>query len=315
MDPMQIDILSLPKCALNLAYEEWYFARFEHESLRLWVNPKSVVVGKHQNAMAECHFHFCRTENIPVVRRISGGGTVYHDPGNVNFSFFRWVQKDKMIDYDRSLNLIHRALQEMGYPVVMNERHDLFLDGHKISGNAQHLKKGRSLHHGTILYDADLDALRLAIKRPSGKFEDKSVRSVRSPIANLRAYKDVGGTEAFIRLLHEALSSLGMVSKAFPCDEPALQDLMDEKYSLDRWNYGYSPHYVFTNRAAGLEIEMEVNRGGVIAEIKVYKDKRAMTEVETTLLGSLHTYQDLSNRISALKLDAQTKASLMQVMF
>ncbi|MEQ9187113.1 MAG: lipoate--protein ligase family protein [Cryomorphaceae bacterium] len=315
MDPMQIDILSLPTCALNLAYEEWYFTRFERESLRLWVNPKSVVVGKHQNALAECHFHFCRTENIPVVRRISGGGTVYHDPGNVNFSFFRWVQKDRMIDYDRSLNLILRALQSMGYPVEMNERHDLFLEGNKISGNAQHLKKGRSLHHGTILYDADLDALRSAIKRPTGKFEDKSVRSVRSPIANLREYKDIGSTEEFIQLLNEALSALGMVPKSFPQDERVLHRLIDEKYSKDDWNYGYSPHYTFTNQAAGLEIEMEVNRGGAIAEVKVYRDKRAMTEVETALSGALHTYQELSKRIDELHLDAQTKSSLMYVLF
>lgn len=261
MDRMLLDILHLPTCAENLAYEEWYFAQFERETLRLWVNPRSVVVGKHQNALSECHFHFCRTHHIPIVRRISGGGTVYHDPGNVNFSFFRWVQKEKMIDYDRSLNMIHKALQSLGYPVEMNERHDLFLEGQKISGNAQHLKKGRSLHHGTLLYDADLDLLRSSIKRPSGVFEDKAVRSVRSPINNLRSYKDLGDTPSFLQKLHATLIELNFEEAALPLEREALNDAIKERYDSDDWNFGYSPHYVFRNAYKAFTVELEVERG------------------------------------------------------
>ncbi|NQV52999.1 MAG: lipoate--protein ligase [Flavobacteriales bacterium] len=315
MDRMLLDILHLPTCAENLAYEEWYFTQFEQESLRLWVNPHAVVVGKHQNALSECNFHFCHEHRIPIVRRISGGGTVYHDPGNVNFSFFRWVQKEKMIDYDRSLNMIHKALQTLGYPVEMNERHDLFLEGKKISGNAQHLKKGRSLHHGTLLYDADLNLLRSSIKRTSGVFEDKAVRSVRSPISNLRAYKDLGDTPAFLQKLHAALIDLDFEEGALPLERELLDVAIDERYDSDDWNFGYSPHYVFRNEHKTFTVALEVERGGIIQNAEIRHTGESMESIERQLLGQKHHYAVVEAVLSAAELAPEDTRSLLTALF
>lgn len=293
MDTTIVSIASLKTSHQNLAYEEWLFEHFETTSLRLWLNPPSVVVGKHQNAMSECNAQYCLANDIPMIRRISGGGTVYHDLGNVNFSFFRYVSKDKLIDYDSGLGLIEKALQHLGYPVQMNERHDLYLGDLKVSGNAQHVRKGRSLHHGTILYDANLDQLRASIKRSNGTFEDKAVRSVRSPIGNLREHLDLGEPEDFISSLQRALIDLGATEGELPIDHSEIDRLARDKYSLETWNFGYSPSYIYRNEEKDLILELQVARGGLIEKASVVESGKADKTIEDQLIGLNHYPEEM----------------------
>lgn len=292
---MRLLDLSYPSAEENLAFEEWYFQHFEEETLRIWINPPSVISGKHQNVLAECNLHACRELKIPVLRRISGGGTVYHDPGNINFSFFRFVNRNKMIDYDRSLNLIQNVLIKLGFPVSMSARHDLFLGEHKVSGNAQHLRSGRVLHHGTILYDADLDHLRVAIKRTSGSFIDKGVKSVRSPIANLRAFKDLGSTENFKSKLMDAFHFEGLLDLSIIPESSKIAELINTKYTQDQWNFGYSPTYDYSNEIGALNCKIKAARGGEILDIEILENGIRLTELEHILIGKNHFLDEVKS--------------------
>lgn len=278
----------------NLAFEEYFFDHFEEDTLRLWINPASVVVGKHQNAMAEANVRFCVENNIPVIRRISGGGTVYHDLGNINFSFFRRMPEDKLIDYHRNLDIVHALLNQLGFPVHISPRHDLFLNDFKISGNAQHVKRGKSLHHGTILYDANLGALSAGIKRTSGDFIDKGVKSVRSQITNLRAFHDLGDTNNFYNKLTDGFLNLGFETLELNTDsvQQALESYLP-KYHQESWNYGYSPNYMFSNSFSGYHSEMSVARGGKIEHISVSNANGNWIELENILIGKNHFYKEL----------------------
>jgi lipoate-protein ligase A len=255
--------------AANLAYEEWLFDHFEEDILRIWINPPSVIVGKHQNAMAEANVPFCLDNQIPVLRRISGGGTVYHDFGNVNFSFFRLLQSERMIDYDRNLNIIKKALHQLGYPVSMSARHDLFLEDFKVSGNAQHMRKGKSLHHGTLLYDANRAVLGSAIKRENGSYIDKGVKSVRSNIANLRMFKDLGSTQSFAAALMKQLELQGYHTQPVEAPQKEIEHLVATKYALETWNFGYSPGFQMQRQTDTYFVDAEVLRGGATKKLTV----------------------------------------------
>ena len=212
---------------------------------------------------------YCVKHGIPVLRRISGGGTVYHDRGNINFSFFRPADEKEPINYLQNLQIVQQALQELGYPVEINDRHDLVLEGFKISGNAQHVRKKRALHHGTLLYDADIEVLRQAIKRSSGEVLHKAVNSVRSRSRNLRSYLDLGPVPAFVGKLEEVLAAIcGKPAFASTPPSRALGELVENRYRQEAWNYGYGPAYILQRslRIGGNthQIQLEVARGGRI---------------------------------------------------
>lgn len=288
---MKILALSFATAEENLAFEEWYFEHFEEETLRIWRSPKSIVVGKHQNALAEVELNFCLENKIPVIRRISGGGTVYHDLGNINFSFFRFVEKEKMIDYVRNLDIIKETLVKLSFDVHMSARHDLFLGETKISGNAQHVKRGRALHHGTLLYDADLSALSSGIKRQKGAFVDRSVKSVRSPIANLIQHNNLGNTEEFqTKLISQLSASFGFKILDFE----KIPDLDLEKYHKNEWNFGYSPNYTFEKKEGDWHAKLEVERGGKIKDAIISKNGIHEKELSERLQGKHHFHKELS---------------------
>lgn len=294
----------------NLAFEEWYFRHFEEETIRIWRNPSSVILGKHQNAYAESNFLHCQESNTPIIRRISGGGTVYHDLGNINFSFFRFVDTENPISYVKNLELIKGCLKLMGYDVIISPRNDLFVGNYKVSGNAQHLSKGRVLHHGTILYDTNKPALDLAIKRSFGRYIDKSVKSVRSSVINLREVLDLGSTSEFLLKLIDALKTQTQPT-TFRFEKP--DDELLKKYHDPNWNFHYGPGYVFYSDDSIFPISLEVDRGGLIRNAT--SPDLNINDIVSRFIQCKHSKKELNEVLGQLNLDLRYRNSLLKKLF
>lgn len=247
----------------NLAFEEWYFNHFNRPSLRLWHSPRSVVIGKHQNAFAECRLTAAANGGVPVLRRISGGGTVYHSEGNLNFSFFQFSTDAP--SYEQNLSMIVKSLAEMGFNTTPNERHDLLLDGLKISGNAQHRSRGRQLHHGTLLYDVDSMAVGEFLKPENVAVAGYAVKSRRAKVGCLRQARDAGPWKDFYEQWRKGLSAESGLSET---DEAAVNALANSKYSDDAWNLTYGPGFTQTIQTRLGPLTFHIERGAMLVKIE-----------------------------------------------
>lgn len=251
----------------NLAAEEYFLKNFQEDVFVLWRSRPSVVVGKHQNALAEINHEFVRKNQIPVARRLSGGGTVFHDPGNVNFTFIRNVANISEVNFKVFTVPVVDALGKLGVEAYTTGRNDLLIDGKKISGNAEHVHKNRVLHHGTLLFDSRLEALKGALKVDLSRFEDKAVQSNRSEVTNIANYlPNPVSVEEFTNFL------FAEISQNFPDfsvyewtadDVAAIQKLSEEKYQTWDWIFGYSPRYRFSNK---LDTENGVIQASLLVE-------------------------------------------------
>ncbi len=169
----------------NLAVEEYLFLKENDDVFMLWQNEPTVVIGKNQNAYAEIKMDAVRERGIKIARRITGGGAVYHDLGNVNYSFISTREGGADIDFEYFTAPIIEALAAMGIKAELSGRNDLLTGGRKFSGNAQHTVGDRTLHHGTLLFDADLEMLSRVLEVDRSKIESKAIASVRSRVVNL----------------------------------------------------------------------------------------------------------------------------------
>lgn len=234
--------------ALNLALEEVLLRNFSDDFLLLYVNRPSLITGKHQNVFREINLRNAYIENVDVLRRITGGGTVYHDEGNLNFSFILNGEEGKMVDFGRYIKPVRLYLESLGVPVEENQRHDLLIRGKKISGNAEHVFKRRVLHHGTLLYRSNLDRLKTLLSPPGGRFRDKAVASVRSPVTNIAPF--VSDSRGISEFRSGLLKFAGTYLKAGAMKKVPMQEaakLADQKYRRKEWIFGYNPDFVFTN--------------------------------------------------------------------
>ncbi len=274
-----------------LAAEEYLLKNFTDDIFMLWQSEKTVVVGKHQNLLGEINYPFVRENNIKVARRISGGGTVFHDSGNVNFSFIKSVKSPAEISFKMFTAPVVEALAKLGVTATTSGRNDLLIEGLKISGNAEHVFKNRVLHHGTLLFNSDLKNLGQAIKVIPGKYESKAVQSNRSPVANISSFlKGKLTVEEFMQfLLGVQLEKPDNVY--YDLNETDIQKielLVEEKFKTWEWNFGYSPKYTFKNEieigGKILKIGMNVQKG-IIVEIKIEGDY--FSEEESENLSSL----------------------------
>lgn len=264
--------LNHPDPYFNLATEEYLLKNFEEDIFMLWSSESSIVVGKHQNALAEINHRYVKENQIKVARRLSGGGTVFHDPGNLNFTFMRKVEKIEEVNYKIFLQPVKEALEKLGLEVSSSKRDDLILDGKKISGNAQHVFRKRVLHHGTLLFDSHLEKLKNALKVDLSRFEDKAVQSNRSVVTNIADHLPNPMTVAeFGDFMFDT------IARSFPdyrfagltdADKAAIQILRDEKYCQWEWIYGYSPKYTYRNAiktAKGeLKVTLSIAKGKIV---------------------------------------------------
>ena len=298
----------------NLAAEEYFLKNFQEDFFMLWRSRPSVVVGKHQNALAEINHEFVRSHQIPVARRLSGGGTVFHDPGNVNFTFIRNVANISEVNFKIFTIPVIEALRKLGVEAYTTGRNDLLIDGKKISGNAEHVHRNRVLHHGTLLFDSRLEALKGALKVDLSKFEDKAVQSNRSEVTNIANYlPNPISVEKFTDFL---FSEISRNYPEFQIYEPtvedleAIQKLSIEKYQTWDWIFGYSPRYRFTNTLNALNgtifVILLVEKGHISeASIMGSIPNEISQKITNTLLGCRHDFEVVKTALCGLEEESQ----------
>jgi lipoate-protein ligase A len=308
----------------NLAAEEYFLKHFQEDFFILWRSQSSVVVGKHQNALAEINHKFVQENKIPVARRLSGGGTVFHDPGNVNFTFIRNVANISEVNFKVFTVPVVEALKKLGVEAYSSGRNDLLIDGKKISGNAEHVHKNRVLHHGTLLFNSRLDALKGALKVDLSKFEDKAVQSNRSEVTNIANYlPNPISVEEFTGFLFGEISQNYQEFQVYEptgADIEAIQKLSIEKYQTWDWIFGYSPRYRFTNKMKTEKGEVMISllvEKGHISEVSISGaiPDELSRKIAETLIGCRHDYESVKASLFELNEEfLETRLSVEEMM-
>lgn len=258
----------------NLAFEEYVFTSFRDEDVfLLWRNAPCMVVGSYQNICREARVPALRRLGIPVLRRISGGGAVYHDLGNLNYSLI--TRQEGAADYERSLSPILEALHAAGVPARKNRTCDLAIGEEKISGSAQRAAGGRLLHHGTLLFDADLTALEeISVRGKNDCFQTKGTPSAVCAVTNIRPHLAQDMTmEAFQRrLLDYLVPDLSNRLELTEAQSAEVRRLRDEKYRSWDWTWGKTPAFAYERSCvfAGKPAEISYRaRKGIVAEARI----------------------------------------------
>lgn len=316
--------------AFNLAAEEWLLRHTEQDVFMLWRNAPAVIVGRNQNARAQIDETYVRARGLPVIRRLSGGGAVFHDLGNVNFTFLSLHHAaGSGLDFARFTEPVIAALRAMGLDCAFDGRNDLTLDGRKISGNAQHIWGDRVLHHGTLLFSAGMTDLTGALRVDPLKYRDKAVKSVEKRVTNIAEHLPPPGMdvlEFMDRLMAHVSGGAARGELALtPAEHEGIEHLARTRYRTWEWNFGRTPAYSFTRaaRTAGGMVEAHLDVcSGFIREARLLGDyfgERDVAELERVLVGCRHERAALAERLAGVDLDAYLRgvspAELLDCLF
>ena len=284
----------------NLAMEEYIFEKFkEDEVFMLWINEPSVVIGKHQNLIEELNMKYCFENNIKIARRISGGGTVVHDFGNLNYTYITNTTGDTALDFKEFLKPMYKALLNLKINANISPRNDFRVLEKKICGHSQFMRKKRVLHHGCILFDSNLNNLRNALNVENKKIISKSAKSVKSSVANLKEISklDYEISDFLEKLKNEILKT----QENFEIYELTKEDILNidkiksEKYVTKDWIYGQSPKCTFIlDEERDYTVEIE---GGRIEKINMGYDNKF-----ESLIGLYFEYEEIKNKIDELNI-------------
>lgn len=291
----------------NLALEEYVFEKMDRteEYFILWQNYNTIVVGKYQNTAEEINQEYVDAHGVRVARRLSGGGAVYHDKGNLNYTFIVGKEKNPEFDFSLFSTPVVNALKKFGITAELNGRNDISIDGKKFCGNSQYSKHGRMLHHGCIMLDSNLGTVADALRVKEAKFESKSVKSVRSRVTTINANAQ---TPISMQEFKEALKECAFQDNHLTEyrltmeDEAAIQILKKEKYETWEWNYGKNPRYnmerekKFPQGLVTLKIQAE---NGVIRDIRIFGDFFGNGEIS-----------ELENQMRGMKMDERLPENL-----
>ena len=258
----------------NQAFEEFIFQTFlEEDIFFLWQNVPSVVVGSYQNICREVHVETLRKLGIPVVRRMSGGGTVYHDLGNVNYTYI--TRQERLLDYDRCLQPVIDALNAIGVPARKNRTCDIAIGERKISGSAQRVTGGRVLHHGTLLFQSDLTVLdQITTHHKNDCFRSKGTISAICPVTNIADHLAEPMTleEFQCRLLNQ-MAPAGSPHLTLTAEqETEVRRLRDEKYRSWEWTWGKTPAFTYEKSGAfaGVPIRVDYSaKRGIVSDAAI----------------------------------------------
>lgn len=312
----------------NLALEEYLVKNSQEEIFMLWQNDNTIVIGRNQNTLSEINYDYVKENNIHVVRRMSGGGAVFHDIGNINFTFILNSESD-FSNYAKFTQPIIDFLKTLGADASLSGRNDLVIGDSKISGNAQYMYKNRILHHGTLLYNAEENKLTASLKVSEDKIKSKGIKSIKSRITNICNHIDIPLTaQDFINNLKNFMLAQGYISGEYDLenDRAQVEKLRNEKYATWDWNFGYSPKYSFNKKKrfpfGGVEICMNVKSNGIIEDIKFFGDffsKCDIHELETLISGHKHEYEELKGLLNTVSvsdyISGITENDLLNILF
>ena len=294
---------------LNLALEEHLLLTLDvaESHLLFYVNEPAVIIGKHQNTVEEIDTAFVAERGIRVVRRISGGGAVYHDLGNLNFSVITAYSPERFNNYAEFTGPVVAALRSLGVPAEVTGRNDIAVEGRKVSGNAQVVRAGRMFSHGTLLLDTNLDDVTRALRVKPGKIESKGIQSIRSRVANIGEYlaPPIGIAEFRDRLLEHLFPGGPAVHALSDADRDAARALAARKYGTWEWNYGESPPFNLqrARRFPIGEIDLRVQvEDGYVRSIRFTGDffsGREVSELERALAGVRYARAELAAVLDA----------------
>jgi len=297
----------------NIATDEFIFKHLKEDCFMLWQNDNAIIVGKHQNTLAEINLDYVKEHDIKVVRRLSGGGAVYHDMGNLNFTFTRSSERDDdLVDFKRYTAPIIAVLQDMGVNAEFSGRNDIMIEGKKFSGNAEHVFKNKVMHHGTLLFSSNMPNISGALKINPLKYIDRAVKSIPKRVTNIQDHlKEKMSVEQFADRIMNYILENYEDSKLYEFSEEDLamiESIKKEKYETWDWNYGYSPNYDFKQgvKTSGglLEMNMNVSKG-LIQEVKIQGDFfhiRDITDIEQALANTPHDEAKIREKLAPLNL-------------
>ncbi|MCM3573345.1 MULTISPECIES: lipoate--protein ligase [Mesobacillus] len=292
-----IDNKGITDPRINLAIEEYALKNLDINEtyLLFYINEPSIIIGKNQNTIEEINTEYVEKNGIHVVRRLSGGGAVYHDLGNLNFSFITKDDGDSFHNFRKFTEPVVNALRKLGVNAELSGRNDLLAEGRKISGNAQFSTRGRMFSHGTLLFDSEIESVVSALNVKKDKIESKGIKSIRSRVANISEFLSEKVTiEEFRSLLlknifdgQDDIPEYVLTEK----DWENIHELSKERYQNWDWNYGKSPKFNLQHShrfpVGQIDVRFEVNKG-VIENCKIYGDFFGVgdvTEIEDKLTG------------------------------
>ena len=299
---------------INLAIEEYVLQNFGEEDtyLLFYVNGPSIIIGRNQNSVEEINTEYVDANNIKVVRRLSGGGAVYHDEGNLNFSFITKDDGESFHNFAKFTKPVVEALNKIGVPAELVGRNDLEVKGRKISGNAMFATKGRMFSHGTLMLDSEIEHVVEALNVSKEKIESRGIKSIRSRVANINEFlEDKLTMDEFKELILTHIFEVEDV-KDVPTyelteeDWEKIHEISENRYQKWEWNYGKSPSYNLKQShkfpSGLLDVRLNVKKG-IIEECTIFGDFFGVgnvRDIEEKLIGVRHERKALEEALEGI---------------
>ncbi|MDN3428741.1 lipoate--protein ligase [Microbacterium sp. APC 3898] len=298
---------------INLAIEEYLLKTMDVEKdpfLLFYINEPSIIIGKNQNTAEEINTDYVDSNGIHVVRRLSGGGAVYHDLGNLNYSFITVDDGNSFRNFRKFTEPVVKALQSLGVNAELSGRNDLMAEGRKVSGNAQFSTRGRMFSHGTLMFDTEVDAVVSALKVSKEKIESKGIKSIRSRVANISEFLKEPMTVTKFRnaILHSIFEGEENVRYYELTDEDwkKIHELSKERYGNWDWNYGKSPKFNIKHShrfpVGGIDVRLQVEKG-IVQDAHIYGDFFGVgdvSEIEQAITGTKYERASLDKAIAGI---------------
>lgn len=308
-----IDNKGITDPRINLAIEEYALKNLDIDEtyLLFYINEPSIIIGKNQNTIEEINTEYVESENLHVVRRLSGGGAVYHDLGNLNFSFITKDDGESFHNFRKFTEPVIKALKKLGVNAELSGRNDIEAEGRKISGNAQFSTKGRMFSHGTLLFDSEIENVVSALKVRKDKIESKGIKSIRSRVANISEFLEekISITE-FRSMLLRYIFDVNEIEEYELTEEDwkNINELSEKRYGNWNWNYGKSPKFNLQHShrfsVGSIDIRLEVNKG-VIENCKIYGDFFGVgdvSDIENKLIGLKYEKAEVEHALEGVEI-------------